>query len=129
MIFVGYEAGSMAYCTYDPSTKRIHITRDVVFDEEANWNWDHDKIDNEFIIDYVAADHPEVVLMRHGGHAASPVPGAGAASPDSAPRSASPAGGQASPRLAVTLASPPAGAEMGLDADHNDEAPLWFRTL
>jgi hypothetical protein len=36
MIFVGYEAGSMAYRTYDPSTKRIHITRDVVFDKEVN---------------------------------------------------------------------------------------------
>jgi hypothetical protein len=38
MIFVGYEAGSMAYRTYDPSTKHIHITRDVVFDKEVNWN-------------------------------------------------------------------------------------------
>jgi hypothetical protein len=38
MIFVGYEAGSMAYRTYDPSTKRIHITRNVVFDKEVNWN-------------------------------------------------------------------------------------------
>jgi hypothetical protein len=36
MIFVGYEAGSMAYRMYDPSTKRIHITRDVVFDKEVN---------------------------------------------------------------------------------------------
>jgi hypothetical protein len=36
MIFVGYEAGSMAYRAYDPVTKRVHITRDVVFDEEAN---------------------------------------------------------------------------------------------
>jgi transposase InsO family protein len=36
MIFVGYEASSMAYRAYDPATKRVHITRDVVFDEEAN---------------------------------------------------------------------------------------------
>jgi hypothetical protein len=38
MIFMGYEAGSMAYHAYDPTTKRIHITRDVVFNEEAKWN-------------------------------------------------------------------------------------------
>jgi hypothetical protein len=38
MIFMGYEAGSMAYHAYDPMTKRIHITRDVVFNEEAKWN-------------------------------------------------------------------------------------------
>jgi hypothetical protein len=33
MIFVGYESGSMAYCAYDPITKRVHVTRDVVFVE------------------------------------------------------------------------------------------------
>jgi transposase InsO family protein len=33
MIFVGYEPGSMAYRVYDPSHNRIHISRDVIFDE------------------------------------------------------------------------------------------------
>jgi hypothetical protein len=37
MIFVGYEVGSMAYRAYDPATRRLHITRDVVFDEDAKW--------------------------------------------------------------------------------------------
>jgi hypothetical protein len=36
MIFVGYEASSMAYRAYDPAAKRVHTTRDVMFDEEAN---------------------------------------------------------------------------------------------
>jgi hypothetical protein len=35
MIFVGYESGSKAYRTYDPITKRVHVTCDVVFDEQA----------------------------------------------------------------------------------------------
>jgi hypothetical protein len=35
MIFVGYECGSKAYRAYDPITKRVHVTRDVVFDEQA----------------------------------------------------------------------------------------------
>jgi hypothetical protein len=37
-IFVGYEAGSKAYRLYDPSTRRVHVSRDVIFDEAAQWN-------------------------------------------------------------------------------------------
>jgi hypothetical protein len=33
MIFVGYKSGSKVYRAYDPITKRVHVTRDVVFDE------------------------------------------------------------------------------------------------
>ncbi|CAA6674417.1 unnamed protein product [Spirodela intermedia] len=39
MIFIGYECGSKAYCAYDPTTRRVHVTRDVVFDENAQWDW------------------------------------------------------------------------------------------
>jgi hypothetical protein len=35
IIFMGYEAGSMAYRAYDPATKHVQITRDAVFDEEG----------------------------------------------------------------------------------------------
>jgi hypothetical protein len=38
MIFVGYESGSKAYHAYDPIIKRVHLTRDVVFDEQAQWD-------------------------------------------------------------------------------------------
>ncbi|KAF0910743.1 hypothetical protein E2562_004729 [Oryza meyeriana var. granulata] len=33
MIFVGYEDGSKAYRVYDPSSHRVHVTWDVVFNE------------------------------------------------------------------------------------------------
>jgi hypothetical protein len=33
MIFIGYESGSKVYCMYVLVTKRVHVTRDVVFDE------------------------------------------------------------------------------------------------
>jgi transposase InsO family protein len=33
MIFIGYESSSKAYRAYDPITKRVHVTHDVVFDE------------------------------------------------------------------------------------------------
>jgi hypothetical protein len=39
MIFVGYESGSKPYRAYDPITKRVHVTRDVVFDKQAQWDW------------------------------------------------------------------------------------------
>ncbi|CAA6660307.1 unnamed protein product [Spirodela intermedia] len=39
MIFIGYECGSKAYRAYDPTTRRVHVTRDVVFDENAQWDW------------------------------------------------------------------------------------------
>jgi hypothetical protein len=38
MVFIGYETGSKAYHLFDPSTKRVHASRDVIFDEGACWN-------------------------------------------------------------------------------------------
>jgi hypothetical protein len=42
MIFVGYERGTKAYRAYDHVTKRVHVTRDIVFDEQAKWDWGAD---------------------------------------------------------------------------------------
>jgi hypothetical protein len=33
MIFIGYEPGSKAYRVYDPVAKKVHVSRDIVFDE------------------------------------------------------------------------------------------------
>lgn len=38
MVLMGYEPGSKAYFLYDPH-KRIHVSRDVVFEEEKQWYW------------------------------------------------------------------------------------------
>jgi transposase InsO family protein len=35
MIFVGYESDSKTYRAYDPITKHVHVTRDIVFDVQA----------------------------------------------------------------------------------------------
>ena len=38
MIFIGYEAGSKAYKVYNPVDGHVSVTRDVVFDEDAQWD-------------------------------------------------------------------------------------------
>jgi len=38
MVFIGYETGSKAYKMYNPVSKRLQVSRDVIFDEEARWN-------------------------------------------------------------------------------------------
>jgi transposase InsO family protein len=36
MIFVRYGPGTKAYRVYDPTSRRVHLSRDIVFDEEAH---------------------------------------------------------------------------------------------
>ena len=38
-IFVGYEPGSKAYRVYDPVSQRVHVSRDLVFEEAVQWSW------------------------------------------------------------------------------------------
>jgi hypothetical protein len=54
MIFVGDEPGSVAHWCYNPNTKRVHISRDVVIDEEGTWDGSGDQAegsDTEFVIE------------------------------------------------------------------------------
>lgn len=39
-IFVGYSSTNKGYRVYDPSTKKILVSRDVRFDEGRAWSWD-----------------------------------------------------------------------------------------
>ena len=43
MVFVGYETGTKGYRVYDPMTKRLHVSRDVIFEENIGWNWKQNK--------------------------------------------------------------------------------------
>ena len=40
MVFIGYEPGSKAYRFYNPSTQRVCISRDAVFEEGRPWSWE-----------------------------------------------------------------------------------------
>lgn len=39
MVFIGCELGSKVYRCYDPKTKRLHVSRDVIFEEDKCWEW------------------------------------------------------------------------------------------
>lgn len=38
-ILLGVSEESKAYRLYNPTTKQIIISRDVVFEEDGSWNW------------------------------------------------------------------------------------------
>ncbi|KAF0915033.1 hypothetical protein E2562_033161 [Oryza meyeriana var. granulata] len=77
MIFVSYEPDSKAYRAYDPVARRVHVSRDIVFDEAAEWSWggEHDASGNtDFIIEYTSVFHPSVtsVMRSDSGEPSSP---------------------------------------------------------
>lgn len=39
LVHLGTKPGSKAYRLFDPETRRIVVSRDVVFDETKGWNW------------------------------------------------------------------------------------------
>ena len=59
MIFIGYESGSKAYRAYDPATRRVHATRDIVFDEMAQWDWGSDAEKKD------ASSHDDVFTVEY----------------------------------------------------------------
>lgn len=40
MVNLGKEPGTKAYRLYDPVNNRVHVSRDVSFEESKTWPWD-----------------------------------------------------------------------------------------
>ncbi|KAK2630796.1 hypothetical protein QOZ80_UnG0725510 [Eleusine coracana subsp. coracana] len=123
MIFVGYEKGTKAYRAYDLVTKKVHITRDVVFDEQDQWDWSIGDRgadvagEDMFTVEYVSQASPVAEATFETPGAASP---AAAASPQ--------------PDLGVRSAENYGEAtgldeNDNLDADHDEETPLRYRAV
>ena len=39
MVFLGYEVGTKAYRCFNPINAIVHISRDVLFEEDGKWDW------------------------------------------------------------------------------------------
>ncbi|XBI71622.1 hypothetical protein VPH35_065793 [Triticum aestivum] len=146
MVHIGYEPGSKAYRVYDPATHRVHVSRDVVFDESASWDWSNETAGagGSFVVDFSAYGGPleDVVTPARISAPPSPEPATGAAgentpaSPHSGPdvgAPLSPAAGGASAATPVWhdvqfATPPPHDADMFDDADDPD-AVHRFRRL
>jgi hypothetical protein len=39
MVFIGYELGTKGYHVYDIVSQKVRVTHDIVFNEQASWDW------------------------------------------------------------------------------------------
>jgi hypothetical protein len=140
MVFVGYESGTKGYRFYDPVTKKLHISRDVIFEENRAWDWSADSQANtavlEFEVEHFTIAGPGTVTepddseVMAEGQGPSAVESAGPHSPgqwsaahqDISPSQSMPQGSPATPVAGFT--SPPAGGEMD-----SEGVPLRYRSL
>ena len=63
VVHFGREPGTKAYRSYDPNSGRIHVSRDVVFDEKKSWDWVQTdnrgaKTEEYFILEGYTSDTP-----------------------------------------------------------------------
>lgn len=120
MIFVDYKNGSKAYRFFDPSTGRVVISRDAMFNEAGEWKWsEQDGVNTAstkpFTIEYIEEYVSGTPIVEQGS---------------TPPRTPSPALTavlvlQAAPPedTPIQFVSPPSDDELDLD-DNHDDAPL-----
>jgi hypothetical protein len=139
MIFVGYESGSTTYRCYDPHTKSVLINRDVVFDEDASWNWtgvEVEILESDFSVEGYTEEiqttetewrleehsdqlHDERARKSSRGTSVTPV--SRNAVPPSAEMRTTPLSAEESPLTTPSLEN--------LYADHDKNGPLKLRRL
>jgi len=136
MVFIGYEEGTKGYRLLDPVTRTLHISRDVIFEENLGWEWNNAESLNQ----------PEFVITEHSVTVGGPTIESEAA--DAVPNSpavGSPVGNQFQPSSTDTQGStsvhtpdtqtPPtqevnqwATPPQGQSVD-SEGAPLRYKTL
>ncbi|CAJ2633694.1 unnamed protein product [Trifolium pratense] len=74
-IFIGYDANSKGYKLYNPDTGKTIISRNVVFDEEGEWDWKTSNADYNFFPQFEEDDvEPEEPRVDLATPPASPTP-------------------------------------------------------
>jgi hypothetical protein len=48
-IFVGYSSMSKGYRMYNLKANKVIISRDVLFDEKAKWNWEQGQVEEQLV--------------------------------------------------------------------------------
>jgi hypothetical protein len=53
-VFIGYEPGAKVWCIYDLASRRVVVSRDVVFDVMASWTTKDEEMDpsGDFILEF-----------------------------------------------------------------------------
>ncbi|WVZ89853.1 hypothetical protein U9M48_036206 [Paspalum notatum var. saurae] len=126
MVFLGYEAGSKAHRLYDPVERRVHVSRDVVFDEAASWDWVRPSSgeaatggsSSTFTIEY------EEYLEGEAPARGQPEHGANNDEQRRLPRARGREDTPATPITPVRYVTPPPDASPYLDAEHEGEPTL-----
>jgi hypothetical protein len=112
-IFIRYEPGSKTYQLYNSTDGRVHVSRDIIFDENTFWSWDGYNTDEQggepFTVEYLITEPGKGGAPD--GAASTPAPSL-APTPAPSPRTHAPV--HASP---PTLTPPPA------------EQPVEFMTV
>lgn len=65
VIHFGREPGTKAYRLYNPITGRVHVNRDVVFDERKGWSWEElenscAQMPGHFVLEEQESDTPDI---------------------------------------------------------------------
>ncbi|CAA0841943.1 cysteine-rich RLK (RECEPTOR-like protein kinase) 8 [Striga hermonthica] len=151
MVFLGYEEGSKAYRLYDPRGGKGVVSRDVVYDEMAAWDWENPGtgeargVGGTFVIEHLvihgggdagseepAADAPSPATVVASVKPQSPAMGTGEESPPAAahtppPQSPAAAGQGTPPATTVEFTSPPSNIDEYVDAFHDGEEVRFRR--
>jgi hypothetical protein len=140
MIFIGYQPGSKVYRAYDPVAKKVHVSRDMVFDEQAQWNWSSGgeaklkTIDDSFTVEMEYTTTVQGLPLEEFNPWA-PVVAAQEGSPEPSGSAASPLFSSGSVILAgagnqeEVQEQSPLIQEEDLDVDHEEDAPLRVRNI
>src|SRR3954454_16685101 len=87
MVMLGYEPGSKAYRLYDPVKKRIHVSRDVVFNEGEGWKWGElDGKSTNLTVESWTMSPPPVAAAEKIGEGESGIDESPAPTPQTGPR-------------------------------------------
>ena len=136
MVFVGYEAGTKGYRVFDPVSRKLHISRDVIFEEGRAWDWKKqtgvDSVDSGFSVEYYSVvGHetvPNAAVQNQVPEAAvGDQSGAGEASWNintDSQHGSNPSTPQQSAPAQIEFATPQSG-----ESHDSEGVPLRFRTL